>query len=35
MPKLKTVEFPNSIDPDEVAHNELSHLQLHSLLSSL
>ena len=34
-PKLKTVEFANSVDQDEVAHNELPHLDLHCLPSSL
>ena len=28
-------KFANSIDLDEVAHNELPHLDLHCLLSSL
>ena len=27
-PKIKIVEFANSIDPDEVAHHEPSHLDL-------
>ena len=27
----KTAEFANSIDPDEVAHNEPPHLDLHCL----
>ena len=29
--KLKTDEFADSVDPDEVAHNEPPHLDLHSL----
>ena len=29
--KMKIVEFANNIDPDEAAHNELPHLDLHSL----
>ena len=29
------VKFANSIDPDEAAHNELPHLDLHCLPSSL
>ena len=33
--KTKIVQFANSIDPDEVAHNEPSHLGLHYLLYSL
>ena len=28
-------ESENSIDPDEAAHHELPHLDLHCLLSSL
>ena len=32
---MKVAEFANSIDPDEAAHNELPHLDLHCLLSSL
>ena len=28
-PKIKTVEFVNSVVPDEVAYNELPHLDLH------
>ena len=31
----KVAEFANSVDPDEVAHNEPLHLYLHYLLSSL
>ena len=31
---MKTVEFANSIDSDEVAHYEPSHLDLHYLPSS-
>ena len=33
--KLKRVVFANSVDPDEVAHNEPPHLDLHCLPSSL
>ena len=29
--KMRTVEFANSIDPDEVAHYEPPHLDLHCL----
>ena len=32
-PKMKIVEFPNSKDPDEVAHYNLPHLDLHFMLS--
>ena len=32
---MKIVEVANSIDPDEEAHNEPSHLDLNSLPSSL
>ena len=32
-PKLKIVKFSNSVDLDEVAHNEPPHLALHSLPS--
>ena len=32
---MKIVEFANSVDPDEVAHNEPPHLDLHSLPFSL
>ena len=28
-PKTNTAEFANSVDPDEVAHNEPPHLDLH------
>ena len=35
MPVMRTVDFANSVDPDEVAHNELPHLDLHFLPSSL
>ena len=35
VPETKIVEFGNSVDPDEVAHNEPSHLDLHCLPSSL
>ena len=34
-PKLKIVEFDNSADPDEAAHNELPHLDLLCFLPSL
>ena len=27
--KMKIVEVANSLDPNEVAHNELPHLDLH------
>ena len=32
---MKIDEFANSVDPDEVAHNEPPHLDLHCLPSSL
>ena len=32
---MKIVEFANSIAPDEVAHNEPPHQDLHCLPSSL
>ena len=32
---MKTAEFSNRVDPDEVAHNEPPHLDLHCLTSSL
>ena len=32
---MKKAELTNSIDPDEVAHYEPSHLGLHCLASSL
>ena len=32
--KIKLVEFANSLDPDEAAHYELSHLDVHCLLAS-
>ena len=32
---MKIVEFRNSVDPDEVPHNEPLHLDLHCLPSSL
>ena len=35
VPKMKIVELANSIDLDEVAHNELPHLDLHCLPSSI
>ena len=34
-PKTKLAKFANSIDPDEVAHNEPPHLGLHCLPFSL
>ena len=34
-PRMKIAEFANSVDPDEVAHNEPPHLDLHCLPSSL
>ena len=34
-PATKIAEFANSIDLDEVAHNEPPHLHLHCLPSSL
>ena len=33
--KMKIGEFVNSVDSDEVAHNEPPHLDLHCLLYSL
>ena len=33
-PKMKIVEFANSTDMDEMTYNELTHLDLSSLLSS-
>ena len=33
-PNMKIVEVAASIDPDEMARNELSHLELHSMPSS-
>ena len=33
--EMKIVEFANSIDLDEVAHNEQPHLSLHCLLLNL
>ena len=35
LPVTKIAEFANSVDLDEVAHNEPPHLDLHCLLSSL
>ena len=35
VPETKIAEFANSVDLDEVAHNEPSHLDLHRLPSSL
>ena len=35
MPKLKLVEIGNSVDSDEVAHNEPPHLDLHCLPSNI
>ena len=34
MLKMKIIEFASSIDPDEVAHHEPPHLELHCLPSS-
>ena len=34
-PVMKTAEFTNSVDPDEVAHHEPPHQDLHCLSSSL
>ena len=34
-PKTKIVEFANNVDPDEVAHYEPPHLDLHCLPSCL
>ena len=33
--KIHVVEFAHSVDPDEAAHDELAHLDLHCLPSSL
>ena len=35
VPETKIAEFANSVDLDEVAHNEPPHLELHCLPSSL
>ena len=35
VPELKTVESASNVDPDEVAHYEPPHLDLHCLPSSL
>ena len=35
VPAMKLAKFANSIDLDEVAHNEPPHLYLHCLPSSL
>ena len=35
VPDMKVAEFAKMIDPDEVAHIEPPHLDLHYLLSSL
>ena len=35
VPETKIAEFANSVDLDEVAHNEPPHLDLHCLPSSL
>ena len=35
VPVTKIAEFANSIDLDEVAHNESPHLDLHCLVASL
>ena len=29
--KMKITEFTNNVDPDEAAHDELPHLELHCL----
>ena len=34
-PNTTIAEFANTVDPDETAHNELSHQDLQCLLSSL
>ena len=35
VPETKIVEFANSVDPDEVAHNEPPHLDLYCFPSVL
>ena len=35
VPETKLAEFANSVDLDEVAHNEPPHLDLHCLRSGL
>ena len=35
VPKMEMIELENSLDRDEAAHNELLHLDLHCLPSSL
>ena len=35
VPETKIAEFANSVDLDEVAHNEPPHLDLHCLPTSL
>ena len=35
MPDMKIAEFANSVDLDEVAHDEPPHVDLHCLPSSL
>ena len=35
LPKMKTIEFADSVDPGEVAHHEPPHLDLRCLPSSL
>ena len=35
LPEMKIAEFANSVDLDEVAHDEPPHLHLHSLPSTL
>ena len=35
VPKIKIVEFANSVDSDEVAQNEPPHMDLHCLPSVL
>ena len=34
-PEMKIAEFANLVDPDETAHNEPPHQDLHSLPSSI
>ena len=34
-PNTTTADFANTVDPDETAHNELSHLDLQCLPSGL
>ena len=35
VPETNIAEFADSVDPDEVVHNEPSHLDLHCLHCSL